>query len=79
MGWEFRIVKSESYSQYLNKIQHCYGIHEVYVDDDSNRIVKIQNEPYNLLEMDYDTLRDHIVKINQCLSKHIIDDTGKEI
>jgi hypothetical protein len=79
MGWEFRVVKSEWHSHYLNKIHDCYGIHEVYVDNDTNQIVKVENKPYNLLETDYDILRDHIAKIHQCLDKQIIDHTGKEI
>jgi hypothetical protein len=79
MGWEFRVVKREWNHKYFHEVRDCYAIHEVYIDDEINKIVKVEKEPYNLLETDYDTLRDHISKINQCLDKQIIDDTGKEI
>jgi hypothetical protein len=78
MGWEFRIVKSESYSQYLNKIQDCYAIHEVYVDC-TGSIVKIEDNSYNLLEPSKEALLDNISKINQYLNKPIIDKNGQEI
>lgn len=80
MGWEFRVVKSEWNHKYFHEIRDLYTIHEVYVDDADNSIVRIENEPYHLMETDFRTLQDHVVKLNECLSKPMIDkDTGQDI
>jgi len=79
MGWEFRVVKSEWNHKYFHEVRDCYAIHEVYIDDESNKIVKVENEPYHLMETDFNTLQDHVVKLNECFSKPMIDKNGQEV
>jgi hypothetical protein len=79
MGWEFRIVNNKYDRENFTEIVDFYTIHEVYIDDISGKIVEIEKRPYAIVENKLETLKECVLKLQDCLDKPVIKfANGKE-